>query len=165
MSQCASHATGSQGCLACVLACLAIRRMVFRTSLAAGRFLCWIPRALQQMYLDGKSRAGQVNTAPVHCRRRDAAVCRHTSHTCRGLECSSVNDALTSSSDGTRVAVTIQRASRLLSRHGLASCCAETKLQSFKVNDRGSPRGASGTLHQRAGDVRRCHGVRWQQIS
>ena len=43
--------------------------------------------------------------------------------------------------------------SRLLSRNGLACCCAETKLLSFKLNDKRSPRGASGASHQRAGST------------
>ena len=110
-----SHATGDID-----VWLLAIKRMVFRKSLVVGRFLCWIPRALQQH--------------------------RHRLQTGRGLR---------STSD----------VSRLLSRRGLACCCAETKPQSFKLNNKRSPRGASGTWHQRAGKVRRCHGVPWTLIS
>ena len=69
-----------------------------------------------------------MNTAPVNLRRRVAAVCGQTSHTVRrhrlqtgrGLHPSDV--------------------SRLLSRYGFACCCAKTKLQSFKLNDKRSPR-------------------------
>ena len=132
-----------------VFVCLATRRMVFRQSVVDGRLLCWIPRALQQTYFGGNQGQSEVNTAPVNRRRRDAAVCGQTSHTCRNRH--QTGRGLRSPSD----------VSRLLSPHGLACCCAETKLQSFKLKDMCSPRGAGGTWHHGAGKVRRCHGVPW----
>ena len=47
------------------------------------------------------------------------------------------------------------------SRHGLACCCTEIKLQSFKLNDKRSPRGANETLHKELVMVdvaMECHG-------
>ena len=47
------------GGLAFVFVCLAIRRIVSRRSLVVGRFLRWIPRALQQIYLGGNQGQGE----------------------------------------------------------------------------------------------------------
>ena len=109
---------------------------MFRKSVAYGRSLCWIPIMLPQIYF-----GGQVNNAPVNRRRRDATACGQTSHTCRGFECSSREG---------RIEIVFRRDEGcghrlLLPRHGLACCCTENKLQSFKLNDKCSPREARGT--------------------
>ena len=102
------------GCPAFVLACLAIKRMVFRKSLAAGR--------------------SRTQT---------------TDHKCRGLKCSHR-----------------ERRIEIVGHHMTCVTLVVTTwscmlLQSSELNDKCRPRGASGALHQRAGNVRRCHGVPW----
>ena len=106
MSQGASHATGDTD----VWLCLCVSgNQEHGVQTVDGRWEASLldPESAAANLPWWKPRAERVNTAPVNRRRRDAAVCGQTSHTCRGLERSSVKDASKSSSDGARAAVTI----------------------------------------------------------
>ena len=82
MSQWVSRAPGDMDVWLFVFVSLATRRMVCRKSVVDGRLLTvplLDPESDATVLPWWKSRAGQVNTAPVNCRRRDAAVCGQTS--------------------------------------------------------------------------------------